>query len=401
MLAWQEDRDQGTQFIGSSHRIATLEETIARVLPMARDLGITRLANITFLDRIGIPVYQCIRPNSRTLSVSQGKGVTFLEAKIGALMESVESWHAEQPRADEWHGSLRDLRNAGKKAVDVDRLPKAKQQAFDEERQIAWWKGADLSTGAEVWVPREVASLDRTRSRENRSGILQRTSLGLASGNSASEATLHALFEIIERDAYASWLGRTGGDLSTADWLELATLPEPARSLAEMATRAGVLVGISELPSRVEIPCYQCIFVSCDTDAFGPAYAWGMGCHAARGVALVRCITEAAQTRLTLISGARDDLEHDHYAHFANRSAAINLAQQLNAARRTGFVERPGPVGSRMRDLLTSLSNRLADAGCGQVVGVNLTDERLRLPVVKLVVPGMKSPADGDEAHYS
>ena len=49
------------------------EETIARVLQRKGALGLTRLADITGLDRIGIPVVLSIRPTARYLSVDAGK----------------------------------------------------------------------------------------------------------------------------------------------------------------------------------------------------------------------------------------------------------------------------------------------------------------------------------------
>src|SRR5687768_13787505 len=61
--------------------------TLALLLPHLPRFGITRLANVTGLDRVGIPVYQAIRPNSRGLSLSQGKGIDATAAKVSALME--------------------------------------------------------------------------------------------------------------------------------------------------------------------------------------------------------------------------------------------------------------------------------------------------------------------------
>jgi ribosomal protein S12 methylthiotransferase accessory factor YcaO len=47
-------------------------------------MGITRLGNITGLDRIGIPVAIAVRPNSRSVSVSQGKGLELPQALASA-----------------------------------------------------------------------------------------------------------------------------------------------------------------------------------------------------------------------------------------------------------------------------------------------------------------------------
>jgi YcaO-like protein with predicted kinase domain len=55
--------------------------TLKRVIPWMSNMGITRIANVTGLDRIGIPVVMVCRPNSRSVSVSQGKGLTLDAAR--------------------------------------------------------------------------------------------------------------------------------------------------------------------------------------------------------------------------------------------------------------------------------------------------------------------------------
>ena len=78
-----------------THRTVAPAETLARVRPLMPTMGITRIANITGLDRLGIPVVMVCRPNSRSIAVSQGKGLTLDAAKASGLMESVETFHAE------------------------------------------------------------------------------------------------------------------------------------------------------------------------------------------------------------------------------------------------------------------------------------------------------------------
>ena len=78
-----------------THRICPPNDTLARVQPLLADMGITRIANVTGLDRIGIPVVMVIRPNARSVAVSQGKGLTLAAAKASGVMEAAELWHAE------------------------------------------------------------------------------------------------------------------------------------------------------------------------------------------------------------------------------------------------------------------------------------------------------------------
>ena len=87
---------QPKRFQRGTHRTADPGETLARVRPQMARMGVTRLGNITGLDRIGIPVAIAVRPNSRSVSVSQGKGLDLPQAMASALMEACEGFHAEE-----------------------------------------------------------------------------------------------------------------------------------------------------------------------------------------------------------------------------------------------------------------------------------------------------------------
>ena len=57
--------------------------------------GVSRLACLTGLDSPSVPVWSCIRPRSKSLATSFGKGLTEPQAQISAVMEALESAHAE------------------------------------------------------------------------------------------------------------------------------------------------------------------------------------------------------------------------------------------------------------------------------------------------------------------
>src|SRR5215510_6239155 len=82
-------------YVTGTHRARSPRETLNDYLPLMSCFGITRLATVTGLDSIGLPVYTAIRPNSRSLATAQGKGFDADSAKVSALMESIETWHAE------------------------------------------------------------------------------------------------------------------------------------------------------------------------------------------------------------------------------------------------------------------------------------------------------------------
>ncbi|MGT2531691.1 hypothetical protein ACU4GG_35025 [Streptomyces nojiriensis] len=97
-LSWlASPQDRSVLRLPGTNRARTPEATWEMVSRAAAKVGVTRVADITRLDTIGIPTFQAVRPLSRTLAVSQGKGMTPELAKLSAVMESVETWHVEQP----------------------------------------------------------------------------------------------------------------------------------------------------------------------------------------------------------------------------------------------------------------------------------------------------------------
>src|SRR5580700_10048267 len=90
------------------HRVIPASETLRRIRPLARQAGVTRLADITGLDRIGIPTFSAVVPQGRdSLSVYNGKGATRTDAACGALMEAIERHSAIEFRPKAIEGSIR------------------------------------------------------------------------------------------------------------------------------------------------------------------------------------------------------------------------------------------------------------------------------------------------------
>src|SRR5262249_43407266 len=99
----QRSRDSVTQTFrfSSSLRAQPLEVTLSHARAIARNLGITRVTDITRLDCLGVPVFASIRPDAQpgSLCVNAGKGLTIDEARVGAYMEAIEYAFAEYNRA--------------------------------------------------------------------------------------------------------------------------------------------------------------------------------------------------------------------------------------------------------------------------------------------------------------
>src|SRR5262249_50546781 len=138
------------------------------------------------------------------------------------------------------------------------------------------------------------------------------TSNGLASGNTRDEAVAHGLYEVIERDAIHR--STSAGPMPAAD---PATVPPLAAGLLAQYRSARVRVRITVVATPLRVPCFSVTIVS---DGF-PLPVYGYGCHLDAQVALCRALTEAAQVRVSVIAGARDDLDDHLYARLRRAMA--------------------------------------------------------------------------------
>ncbi|MEZ4310428.1 MAG: YcaO-like family protein [Polyangiaceae bacterium] len=312
------------RFRDGTHRAALPEDTLSRARPLLPVLGITRIANVTGLDTIGLPVVMVCRPNARSLSVAQGKGLSLAAAKASGVMESIETWHAERILSPLKIASARELRLTHRLAETAG-LPRLSVSGFHEDRRLPWIEGTDLLSREAVWVPHELVHMDYTRSLPGGGGSFLMTSSGLASGNHPLEALTHAVCELVERDAFTLW--RMAGEArQRRTRVDLTTVSDAAcREVLGVYERAGVEVSVWEITSDIGIPAFTAAIVDGSPNPQRPMGPMGgHGCHPDRGVALLRALTEAAQSRLTIITGSRDDLS----AGPAGTEGALEAARQ-------------------------------------------------------------------------
>lgn len=380
-------------YLQGTHRVVAPEQTLERVRPWLAEMGITRIANITGLDRVGIPTVLVCRPNSRSIAVAQGKGVDLPAAKVSGVMEAIEVFHAETILLPVRYASHADLLREHRVAA-IDGVPQDRLGELPADTRILWIEGRDLADGCASWLPLEVVSTDYTLPQPPGSGYFKATTNGLASGNTLEEACLHAVCELIERDAAALWhLG--GAEARGRTRLDLGTVDDPtALELLERFARARVQIGVWETTADVGVASFVALAASLCDDA-DPEI--GAGCHPARGVALCRALTEAAQARVGFISGARDDLLPDLYAPAARRRRAERarawLADPVSARR---FGDAPELASDTPAADLDRVLGRLTAVGFDEAVVVDLTKPAFGLPVVRAVVPGLEGPFDKD-----
>jgi YcaO-like protein with predicted kinase domain len=375
-----------------THRAAVPAATLARARPLMKPLGITRLANLTGLDCLGIPVFAAIRPNGRSLSTSQGKGLSVDAAAASALMESIETWHAEHIQLPRVRGSIRALRER-RPLADVRRLPREPGRKLDLDARLEWVEGWDLMNGAAVWVPLESVTLDCVFPRGYQPTFALGSN-GLASGNHLLEAIVHGLCEVIERDAEAQWRLQRGQRRVDLDTVTDAH----CRALLDRIAAGRVRTTVWDITSDVGVPAYGCAIME---DPREPAWRalglyQGFGCHLDAPVALARALSEAVQTRVSYISGSRDDFFPHDYDRTTDEPLLRQIWDELDQppAESVDFKGAPRLAAATFEADLRLLLDRLRTGGSRQVLVVNLSRPELGIPVVKLLVPGRATRLD-------
>ncbi|MFF5447860.1 YcaO-like family protein [Streptomyces sp. NPDC012888] len=361
----------GKGYRRGTHRAVPPAETWQRIRAQLPYYGVTRVADVTGLDDIGIPVFQAVRPSARTVSVSQGKGLTADAARVSAAMEAVELWHAENLPATPATAAAEQLGLP----YPLTGLDLAEGSFVHPGLPLPWLDGEGLLGGTVVPVPEPAVRLDHTYRAEWTPPLFRTTSNGLASGNTVAEATAHALAELCERDSLARLRTRP-----RTDWqrLDPGTVDDPdCRDLLERYAAARVTVDI--VVADLEPACFE---VRIRSEAHPVTYT-GAGCHLDPAIALSRALTEAAQSRLTAITGARDDLPPLLYGAAAHPAAGgrEDLGTGL-----LGWWNAPawGDFDADVRTLAETVAARTGY----EPVRVVLPSPT-GVPVVKVIAPGL------------
>ena len=380
--------------LGGTVRAASAEATLAKARPVLRRIGITRVANVTGLDHVGVPTWIAVRPLARSLTVSQGKGLTDALAQASAVMESIEVHHAEHFTPRGHRRSLRDAAGADR-YVNPLLLPVRPHARIVAGAAVEWIEGEDLTSGRSRWLPRDCVNLDFTTPRRD-PWLFLGSSNGLASGNTRAEAVLHGVCEAIERDQTSYWYVRKQFDAGAqCGRLDLDSVTdEHCRWLLGRCRDAGLQVAAWCLTQDLAVPSFMCTVYDSHSQTFYPQRASGFGCHPYRHIALSRAITEALQSRLTCIAGGRDDVFWSQYRDALRVDNAPGRAwiQDLDdEAGTTRFADiAQAPACATIGELIDWVATRLAEEGFGEIVVVDLKQKEIGIPVVHVTVPGLE-----------
>ncbi len=400
---------------GSWTRELDSEGTLARIRPHFLRAGITRIADITGLDRIGIPVFSAVCPRSNdTLSVYNGKGATPTDARTSAAMEAIERFSAGLPRHPSLIASYAELEEAGIPAVSPRDYNLTLSRHYRDGLPISWLAAWDMLRREEVLVPH--CSVIYGPSYHEPPAFEIATTNGLASGNSLEEALCHGLCELVERDAMTlatlisgqlpRALEQTQGPSPELALLrnlnphvDMETLPDCAMELIDRFRAADLSIRLVCIGSDLGLPT----FLAQVAEDLGPTLSsrhWGFGCHPDAGVAVTRAITECAQSRAVDIQAVREDIslsteEVSRHRIHVQRAVAGDLDSW--SWKPTSCLTDWSTIPSfRSGDVVQDLDfilDRLVAAGIDSVLAVDLSPPQIPVSVVRTIVPALESYA--------
>jgi len=420
-----------------SARVRSVNETLERVIPLCKMIGVTRICDITYLDKLYIPNYSAVLPGTEDLFwVYSGKGPTKSHAHASALMESIERYCSLSSKTTKntIRGTYAELTKSYNKVLHPDEVVEPAYENYSiNESTLDFLPGFDLLNSEEVLVPAALVFSRYSPKFPSTNAFLYSHTNGLASGNVIEEAICQALCEVIERDAVSiadlcassipySILERITNSIkkiennnsratqingvdfvddpnvfSDVNIDEITREFKPLKFLVDRFASAGINLLVKNITQKdIGIPTFVASSIEWVTSDYG-YFAIGYGTHVDSRIALIRAITELSQTRALNIQGARDDLKKIQYTQddeIYKRKWQFMPTTTLTRKKDEKvvmFSEIRTYVNDDILDDVKFILSRLKNAGLRRAIIVDLTHSDVGIPVVRAIVPGLET----------
>lgn len=411
-----------------SLRVKPASETLNVADPICKKIGVTRISDITYMDKLYIPNYSVFLPGTQdSIWVYSGKGPTKMQAKASGLMESIERFCSLSRNylGNYIKGTYYEMTKTYKKVLHPDEVVEPVLPNFGEKSSITEYiLGYDLQNNEEVLVPAQLTLSKYSAKPPFYNTFLYSHTNGLASGNTVEEAICHALYEVIERDAvsvadlcassipYTLSQGKNELHRSQDEFVDDSSIfkevdisqavneYEPLKFLVKKFNNAGLQLLIKNITQKdIGIPTFVASCVETITSDYG-YYAKGYGTHLDSNIALVRAITELSQTRAGNIQGARDDLRKIEYKEndeiykrkweFMHSSASKSAGGE-GKIRTILFSDILTHTNIDILDEIKNILKCLKRSGLKRAIIIDLTNPKINIPVVRAIVPGLET----------
>ncbi|MBA3749800.1 MAG: YcaO-like family protein [Nitrosopumilus sp.] len=402
-------------------RIQPVEVTLENVNYLIKEIGITRLADITDMDRLKIPNYSAVLPGTEDyIWVYGGKGPTKNHAKASAVMESIERY-SSLPRNyinKIIKGSYEEL-SRSYNILKYNEVIEPISFSLDDKMIMDYCVGYDLLSEKDILVPAALAIFKYISKSPSVNPYAFYHTNGLASGNVIEEAICHALCEVIERDAtsiaeFASsafqyHILRTIENSFIQSGVNIKTIEskkfiddngvypdvdlndvdnESVKELFKRFENCQISLTVKDITSDLGIPTFVASSVEWVNHDYG-FLVEGHGTHPDSRIALIRAITEVSQSRAANIQGSRDDLRKMKYN--PDDSDDKRSWQFIKSTKIIKFSDIKSYYNEDILDDIRLILEKLKEKELKKVVIVDLTNPRLNIPVIRAIVPGLET----------
>ena len=379
------------KYFKGTHRIIPPSQTIENNEDKCKIAGITRITEITHLDRIGLPVFSAIRPTSQdgAISIYGGKGISVEHAKASAMMEGFERYSAEKQNENTVNGSISEIFTKGN-VIDIEtlNLPKDFKKENIDSLNLEWNICHDLISGEDYYVPSNAIYHPYVSNDNTVQSLFKSNTNGLASGNSLDEALLHGMFEVIERDAWSIFeLTHKNSSQIDLDSIESDVVNDALLKFSENK----INIKLMDLTADINVPT---IAASADDTLLKDAglLTLGIGTHLDPEVAILRALTEVAQSRATQIHGAREDTVRADFARTAGyeRMKRINKHYFQEDDEKIALSDIKNNSTDSITKDIDIVLNELKANEIEHVLYYDLTRPELDVNVVRVIIPTME-----------
>lgn len=367
-------------------RLYAADVYLKRLQEHLGSFGITRLADITGLDRVGIPVVQAVRPLARSNAVNQGKGLGMAEAAVSAIVEALETASAETVNSD-----TVDVMSAGA-VYGPDAQEKLAHHLLPDLSEewtgtpLPFLTGTDLVTGNPARVPAALVSTDFTPGSPHATSPFIRTTTGLGGGATKQEALVQGLFETLERLGTARAMTIHGFFEKHRLAVE-ALADETLNSLVRRLQGSGLLCAIYECPRTGGLPViWARLLDEGNSSTSLPFHADGFACRTTYAEAAIAALLEAVQTRASVIAGGREDITHQFYPKRIDRDLVDFERTQMRKipGRAMPEIDMPPEANAKV------LAGSLHAAGFQAIAVALLADADIPLHITRIVTLACK-----------
>jgi bacteriocin biosynthesis cyclodehydratase domain-containing protein len=340
------------------------------------------------------------RTDGAPFVICSGKGWTRRQARDSALGEALErhaamTWRPQRTITSTYDG----LGRPGLHPRDLvlfadDQYDALPFQPWRPETELEWVPAQSMVTGDEVWIPLLATHLGYRPPPA--AALFPPTSNGFAAGTDRDGATLRALLEVIERDAFMiAWSHRLPGRCVAA-----ADVPdEQTRGIAATHARRGIEIVVHLLPTDTMASVALGIAWSDRTpaavvglgaalDPVGAARSAVLEAAQARPLLRARLTQPEVRVRMAEVVAAPEKVASlgDHSLLYADLGTATSGMRFLREAPRQRWPEASAPVPADLPVLVESLAEV-----AGDVLAVDMTPPDvavLGVRVVRGLVPG-------------